>query len=237
MLGHAATFDTYTYVQKLKAAGMDERHAAIQAEALFELIEERLTTKQDLTDTEAALQRDIKELDTSLQAKIEATKAELQRDIKGLDVKIEATKAELQRDIKGLDVKIEATKAELQRDIKGLDVKIEATKAELQRDIKELDTSLRAKIEATKAELQRDIKELDTKSETRLKELELRMVIKLGSMIIIGFGLMMTASRIWPVPVQYVVPPAQELRLPAPAVGQGGISTGAVPVAPGQSAP
>ncbi|MBF0623478.1 MAG: DUF1640 domain-containing protein [Magnetococcales bacterium] len=219
MLGHAATFDTYTYVQKLKAAGMDERHAAIQAEALFELIEERLTTKQDLTDTEAALQRDIKELDTSLQAKIEATKAELQRDIKGLDVKIEATKAELQRDIKGLDVKIEATKAELQR------------------DIKELDTSLRAKIEATKAELQRDIKELDTKSETRLKELELRMVIKLGSMIIIGFGLMMTASRIWPVPVQYVVPPAQELRLPAPAVGQGGISTGAVPVAPGQSAP
>ncbi|MBF0625620.1 MAG: hypothetical protein HQL82_12525 [Magnetococcales bacterium] len=65
MLSHAATFDTYTYVQKLKEAGMDERHAAIQAEALFVLIEERMTTKQDLADTEAALQRDIKGLDAN----------------------------------------------------------------------------------------------------------------------------------------------------------------------------
>ncbi|MEO5347623.1 MAG: CCDC90 family protein [Magnetococcus sp. YQC-9] len=54
--------------------------------------------------------------------------------------------------------------------------------------------------------------ELDSK----LKELELRMVIKMGAMIIGGIGLLFGLMRIWPLPVQYVAPPAQELRLPAP---------------------
>ncbi|MEO5348002.1 MAG: CCDC90 family protein [Magnetococcus sp. YQC-9] len=83
---------------------------------------------------------------------------------------------------------------------------------ELQRDIKALD----AKIETTRADLQCAIKELDTKTETRLKELELRMVIKMGAMIIGGIGLLFGLMRVWPLPVQYVSPPAQEMRLPAP---------------------
>ncbi|MEO5347625.1 MAG: CCDC90 family protein [Magnetococcus sp. YQC-9] len=68
-------------------------------------------------------------------------------------------------------------------------------------DIKELE----ARIEANRAELQRDI-----------KELELRMVIKMGAMIIGGIGLLFGLMRVWPLPVQYVAPPAQEMRLPAP---------------------
>ncbi|MBF0294762.1 MAG: hypothetical protein HQL96_06200, partial [Magnetococcales bacterium] len=64
-----------------------------------------------------------------------------------------------------------------------------------------------AKIETTKAELQRDI-----------KELELRMVIKMGAMIIGGIGLVFGLMRVWPVPVQFV-PSIQEMRAPAPGQG------------------
>ncbi|MBF0439354.1 MAG: DUF1640 domain-containing protein [Magnetococcales bacterium] len=56
---------------------------------------------------------------------------------------------------------------------------------------------------ATKKDLDRD-----------LKELELRMVIKMGAMILAGVGLM----RMWPIQVQYVPPSpthVQEMRLPA----------------------
>ncbi|MEO5347467.1 MAG: CCDC90 family protein [Magnetococcus sp. YQC-9] len=57
-----------------------------------------------------------------------------------------------------------------------------------------------------------DIKEL----QRDIKELELRMVIKMGVMIIGGIGLLFGLMRVWPLPVQYVAPPAQEMRLPAP---------------------
>ncbi|MBF0295262.1 MAG: DUF1640 domain-containing protein [Magnetococcales bacterium] len=71
---------------------------------------------------------------------------------------------------------------------------------------------------ATKGDLlrlERDIKELDAKVETRIKELELRMVIKMGAMILGGIGLLFGLMRAWPLPVQYV-PTGQEMRMPAP---------------------
>ncbi|MBF0165135.1 MAG: hypothetical protein HQM01_11655 [Magnetococcales bacterium] len=46
------------------------------------------------------------------------------------------------------------------------------------------------------------------------------MVIKMGAMIIAGIGLLFGLMRVWPLPVQYVAPPAQEMRLPAPAPAQ-----------------
>ncbi|MBF0614207.1 MAG: DUF1640 domain-containing protein [Magnetococcales bacterium] len=55
------------------------------------------------------------------------------------------------------------------------------------------------------------LKELATKGD--LKELELRMVIKTGAMILGGIGLLFGLMRAWPIPVQYV-PSAQEMRLP-----------------------
>ncbi|MBF0177608.1 MAG: DUF1640 domain-containing protein [Magnetococcales bacterium] len=52
-----------------------------------------------------------------------------------------------------------------------------------------------------------------------LKELELRMTIKLGAMLLAVVGLVVTANRLWPIPVQYVSAPhaSQEMRLPPPA--------------------
>ena len=54
-----ATFDTLAYAKKLKAAGFTEEQAEIQAEALSEIIEERLATKQDLNELELRLKHDL----------------------------------------------------------------------------------------------------------------------------------------------------------------------------------
>ncbi len=40
-------FDTLAYVRKLKAVGFTENQAEVQAEALAQIIDERLATKQD----------------------------------------------------------------------------------------------------------------------------------------------------------------------------------------------
>ncbi len=66
-------FDTLAYVKKLKAVGVPEEQAEVQAETFTEIIEERLATKQDIL----ALKRDIKELEIALK-----------RDIKELEMRL-----------------------------------------------------------------------------------------------------------------------------------------------------
>jgi hypothetical protein len=45
-------FDTLRYANKLKAAGVPEKQAEVQAEALADIVDERLVTKQDLRELE-----------------------------------------------------------------------------------------------------------------------------------------------------------------------------------------
>jgi hypothetical protein len=47
------------YAKKLKAAGFTEDQAEIQTQALAEIIEERLATKQDLKELELRLKHDL----------------------------------------------------------------------------------------------------------------------------------------------------------------------------------
>jgi len=54
-----AIFDTLAYAKKLKTAGFTEDQAEIQAQALAEIIEERLATKQDLKELELRLKHDL----------------------------------------------------------------------------------------------------------------------------------------------------------------------------------
>lgn len=49
-----------------------------------------------------------------------------------------------------------------------------------------------------------------------MKELELRMGIKTGGMILAGIGILFGLLRAWPIPVQYVPPPAREARFSTP---------------------
>jgi hypothetical protein len=51
----AISFDTLAYAKKLKEAGVPERQAEAQAEALAEIVDERLATKKRFTRNERTL--------------------------------------------------------------------------------------------------------------------------------------------------------------------------------------
>ncbi|MEO5348355.1 MAG: CCDC90 family protein [Magnetococcus sp. YQC-3] len=88
-------FDSYSYVRRLRDAGMDEQQAAIQAEAFVLLAEDRLATKQDI----AELQREIASVKTDLHREIASVKTDLQREIAAMNAKVETIKAELRAEI------------------------------------------------------------------------------------------------------------------------------------------
>lgn len=51
----ALTFDTLSYFEKLKASGMPEAQARVQADTLRELVESALVTRRDLKELELRL--------------------------------------------------------------------------------------------------------------------------------------------------------------------------------------
>lgn len=85
------TFDTHDFVRKLKGVGFSEEQAEVitdlqkttsantleQAKHDYEL--DNIATKRDLKESELQLESKIRELDTTLQLKIEQSKSELQR--------------------------------------------------------------------------------------------------------------------------------------------------------------
>ena len=58
----AIAFDTLAYAKKLKKAGVPEAQAEVHAEAVAEIIDERIATKQYILE----LKRDLKELEMRL---------------------------------------------------------------------------------------------------------------------------------------------------------------------------
>ena len=56
-------FDTLAYAKKLKQAGVPEAQAEVHAEAMVQLVEERLATKRDLKDMEERLNHRMQELE------------------------------------------------------------------------------------------------------------------------------------------------------------------------------
>ncbi len=57
------TFDTHSFVKKLKAVGFTEEQAEVFASEQARLIEDNLATKKDLVELENNLQRDLRELE------------------------------------------------------------------------------------------------------------------------------------------------------------------------------
>lgn len=57
------TFDTHSFVKKLKAVGFSEEQAEVFASEQARLIEDNLATKKDLVELENNLQRDLRELE------------------------------------------------------------------------------------------------------------------------------------------------------------------------------
>ena len=60
----AIMFDTHAFVKELTQAGMPEQQAEVLARSQATLIDEKLATKEDLTNLELATKRDLKELET-----------------------------------------------------------------------------------------------------------------------------------------------------------------------------
>ena len=57
------TFDTHSFVKKLKAVGFTEEQAEVFASEQARLIEDKLATKNDLVELEINLRRDMRELE------------------------------------------------------------------------------------------------------------------------------------------------------------------------------
>lgn len=51
----AVTFDTLSYFERLKASGMPDEQARVQADTLRELVESSLVTRRDLKELELRL--------------------------------------------------------------------------------------------------------------------------------------------------------------------------------------
>ena len=66
------TFDTLGYFEKLKNAGFTEELAKAQANALREVIEERLATKGDLVQMELRLTSEMQKLELRMTLKLGA---------------------------------------------------------------------------------------------------------------------------------------------------------------------
>lgn len=79
-MGSAITFDTLLYAKKLKEAGFTERQAEIQAEALVEIVEDKLATKQDIE----FIRKDIKELELRTDVKLAELKTDLIKWVVGI---------------------------------------------------------------------------------------------------------------------------------------------------------
>ncbi|MGZ5076767.1 MAG: DUF1640 domain-containing protein [Methylobacter sp.] len=57
------TFDTHSFVKKLKAVGFTEEQAEVFASEQARLIEDKPATKNDLVELESNLRRDMRELE------------------------------------------------------------------------------------------------------------------------------------------------------------------------------
>ena len=67
----AIAFDTLAYAKKLKLAGVPEAQAEVQAEAMAELVEERLATKRDLKELEERLASQMRGMEERLNSKMQ----------------------------------------------------------------------------------------------------------------------------------------------------------------------
>ncbi len=81
MSSPALTFDRLAYVDRLTAAGFDEKQARAQAEALDLALRDSVATKSDLDDGVRELRREMRDIETRLDAKIETGNANLKVEI------------------------------------------------------------------------------------------------------------------------------------------------------------
>ena len=73
----AITFDTLAYSKKLRAVGVKEEQAEVQAEILAAVIDEQMASSRDLKELELAMKHNLKELEFRLDHKIDSLEQNL----------------------------------------------------------------------------------------------------------------------------------------------------------------
>jgi len=76
--------DTLEYANELKAAGVPERQAEVQAKALAKVAEDNLATKRDLKEVESALRADLAKVESALRADLAKVESALRAEINQL---------------------------------------------------------------------------------------------------------------------------------------------------------
>ena len=104
-------FDTLAYAKKLKAAGFTELQAEVQAEALVEIVEGRLATRQNLKEIEAALKLDIE----AVRSDLKETEAALRRDMKEMEAALKLDIEGIRRDMKGMETSLKRDMKEMEQ--------------------------------------------------------------------------------------------------------------------------
>lgn len=125
-------FDTLTYANKLKAAGMEPHLAEVQALALVEAFDEGLATKGDVTQTRTELKTEISQVRTELKTEISQLRTELKSEISEVKAELKAEISEVRAELKA---------------------EISEVRAELKAEISQLRTELKAEISEVKANL------------------------------------------------------------------------------------
>jgi hypothetical protein len=86
---NAANFDSLSYANRLKAAGMDAGLAEVQASAMTEVIQgqsQNLSTKPELQQLGQDLHKDMQSLRVELQKDMQSLRVELQKDMQSVRV-------------------------------------------------------------------------------------------------------------------------------------------------------
>ena len=124
-------FDTLSYAKKLMAAGFTQEQAEVQAETFLTIVQDQLVSK-----------RDLKEVEKTLELKIETVRRETENVRKDLTTEIENVRKELKIDI-------ENVRKELKVDIE----KVRAETQNVRKELKETEKRLELKIEMVKRDL------------------------------------------------------------------------------------
>ncbi|HEY8516053.1 MAG TPA: hypothetical protein VIS07_11115 [Candidatus Binatia bacterium] len=176
-------FDTLAYARRLAGAGVPEEQAAAHAEALVsalgeELIVRRdlepLATKEDLRRLRDELLDRAEELDLRLEARLEARMEELEQR---LGARIDVLEQRLGARIDEVEQRLGARIDEVEQ---RLGARMDALEQRLD------------KLEHRVEELERRFGEL----KIELREMENRLLLRVGAMIVGGFGVL-TAAQAW----------------------------------------
>ena len=120
--------DTYSYVKKLKEAGMPEEQASVQAEAFYALAESKLVTKHDLLGTRQEIKHEMQEVRAEMRGIKVDLEARIDQQIDRLDTKldqqIDRLDTKLDQQIDRLDARIDVTFQALKTDIVNLNRRI-----------------------------------------------------------------------------------------------------------------